>query len=211
MKTRPTVICVALLVVAFSSPSWAVPITFEFTGQVTSIVDADSVLAGEVAVGHTFTGSYTFESTLPDSYPYPDPNGSRGYYASPSSVMHVNIGAFDLWSGTQNLIQVVNESSIDALILSSTAFRSSGLDVEGMVVKVHDSSGVVFDDDSLPATLPPFSAFSWSSFQIEGRRVVDDPVGFAINGVILTLTPEPTSFGLLIVGAVLSGKRRSLR
>lgn len=58
--------------------AWAVPITFEFTGRVTSIVDVDHVLAGDVVVGDTFTGTYTFDSTLPDSYPYADPDGRHG-------------------------------------------------------------------------------------------------------------------------------------
>lgn len=121
--------------------------------------------------------------------------------------MHVSIGAFDLWSGTRNLIKVENGTTIDTLSLSSSGFNSSGLYIDGMVAKVSDLSGAVFADDSLRLALPPFSAFSLSSFQIEARRADNGLASFAINGVILTL-PEPASVILVLFGGTLLRKRR---
>ena len=53
------------------------PITFVFSGELTLVSDRDGVLNGEVEVGARFGGTYTFESTTPDSRP-DDP--LRGLY-----------------------------------------------------------------------------------------------------------------------------------
>jgi len=52
-------------------------ITFAFEGDITSVTDRDGILGGQVQVGDTFSGSYTFESTTPDS----NPHVRFGYYA----------------------------------------------------------------------------------------------------------------------------------
>jgi hypothetical protein len=186
----------------------AVPVTFAFSGQVTSIVDNSHVLAGDVLISDTFTGTYTYESTLSDLSSSP----VVGEYRSANSVMHVLVGAFNLWSGTDNSVWVENGSpgsSSDSLDFGSSNFDSAGLQVTGMRVILYDFSAGMLLDDSLPLAPPPMSSIGLSRFQIEGYRGAADHVGFAINGTAYTLTPEPGAIGLFAIGAFFC--RRSSR
>jgi hypothetical protein len=198
---------VGIVVALMAGAAQAVPITFAFSGEVTSIIDNSHVLGNDVAVGDIFDGTYTFDSTLTDSYADP----SVGLYFSNDAVMQVSIGVFDLIRDSSGLIRVENGppgSSSDSLSLSSSNFTSSGLRVSGMVAVFRDSSATMFADDSLPLHSPSMSTISAAGFQIEGHREFNDPIGFAINGVIHELTPEPGALFLITAGVLGLTRRR---
>ena len=196
-----TVVASSALIWA-AAPAQAVPITFEFSGHVTSIIDNAHVLGSDVVVDDTFQGSYTYESTVQDSHPG-DPNYGR--YDSTSFVMHVAIGAFDLWSGSQNTIQVYSYSTYDSLSFGASGFNSAGLRVSGMVARITDDTGSALSSDALPVPVPPATAFTRASFGIEGFREQGDSVGFSISGVIV---PEPGTISMLVLGAFAVKRRR---
>ena len=183
----------------------AVPVTFQFSGQVTGVIDFGGVLGGAVTVGQTFQGSYTYESTLPDTNMNPDPDSSIGYYASPASVMHVSIGSLDVWSGIHNAILVYNLPTGDRLRLQSWGFDSAGLQGVHMGVDLSDDSASVLTSDALPLPVPPISGFTTARFFLEGEQSDQNWYGF--NGVIV---PEPGSLLLALLGSLPAGRRRRM-
>lgn len=179
-------------------------VTFEFSGEVTEVIDGSGVLADDVRVGDSFFGTYTYESTWTDSEPDP----AVGFYASPTFGMLVSVGALSLTSGSNNFVEVGDRSAWDGIFLGAMDFTSDGLVISGMVAYIYDGTSAVFFDDALPSSPPPFAAFDECFFQIEGYSPPDGDTSYTINGVIDTLVPEPASFALLAVGAWLFGMRR---
>jgi hypothetical protein len=198
-----------IVVALMAGAAQGVPITFAFSGTITQINDSGDALGGDVLIGDTFTGTYTFESTLSDSVPGP----SVGQYLSATSVMRVSVGAFDVFSGNHTWLSVYNYSAFDALWLQASDFDSDGLHANGMAVSLSDTTASVFPDDSLPLMPPPLAAFDPDQrrFGLEARRLEGNTSGFYISGVIETLTPEPASLSLFAAGAVSLGLVRPRR
>ena len=116
--------CVVLALVA-GQASGAI-ITFEFGGVITEVNDAASVLPPDVQVGASFSGSYTFDSTMPDLYP----NDPRiGKYDSGADGLAIQIASLLLVPPVEkagNLMAYVNYfSSRDTISIGAFGFQSS--------------------------------------------------------------------------------------
>lgn len=102
--------------VLFSITVEAVPVTFKFQGIVSSIpnwgwIAVDPILSGEFSTGDIITGTYTFESTSPDTLPA-DPN--HGYYF-PILGFNVIVGGYHVTATGGNFIEVgINDPALPA-------------------------------------------------------------------------------------------------
>ncbi len=87
-----------ILVFSVSTASVAVPIEVAFSGSIDSIDDPNGLLSGGVALGHSFSGSYLFDSE-PVGAPSPSQPGQFFYTVSANSSISVAIGANSLSLG----------------------------------------------------------------------------------------------------------------
>ena len=70
-RTQRHSLMTGVVVLLASSPVWATPITWTFTGELTQVTDLGS-LPSDVIMGMPFTGSFTYEPPILDSLPDSD-------------------------------------------------------------------------------------------------------------------------------------------
>ena len=118
----------------FPTAVTAFPVTWEFTGQLTSVRDLDGSLEGIFSVGMPFSGAYTFESTTPDSVP-----DNPGFARYGEAVLHI--------SGEVGEIPFVGPGNFGSAILVSDA--SPAVDFDSYAVGVLDVSTGSLSDRSV--------------------------------------------------------------
>jgi len=190
-----------LLTLLWTAPSYAVPVTFSFSGTVTNYFydpGTGDAFGGSVGVGTTFTGFYTFESTSPDWSADPQYGGYHSVLLPYG--MEATIGGNTV-SGLSSdmLIDVWNTPGGDWYTAQALDFGFQSLGIQ-----LFGGSSSVFDDDSLPLTPPDIADFTEASF----GYVVTEPFGPVVLSVFGTLTeltlvstiPEPASLALMGLG-----------
>jgi hypothetical protein len=206
------------LLVAFAGGARAEPITFVFTGTVSTVDDRFGLLDRSVTVGTRFTGSYTFESTTPDSNP--DPTVGDYWHRVPGYGITVTLGNYTFRTNPADvefLLEVVHRapppaSTGDNYLLRS--YRNSplapGLLVDHISWQLDDPTGTALSSDALPLTPPNLA--DWTS--IFGLTITggDAPPPFGdqdyfIRGHVdsvsaITAVPEPGSLILLSIAAL---------
>ncbi len=172
--------------------SRAGPITWEFSGEIFSVSDANDLLGGAVVEGTPFSGSFTFESTVMDS----DPEPLLGFYEDVILDIRGQVGGL-AFSGPVggNSITVVN-SDLDRYLLDArVGFLGEQLDF----LLLAPSSGDLFADTSLPLVPPDFDSVGPPlRFIIADRTEV---LPLSMQGFVSVLVPEPGT-AILIAGAL---------
>lgn len=194
-----------------AAPCVAAPITFDFTGSVTTTTFIpNDPFGGTIGAGTTFSGSYTFESTAADGNPF-STDGSYSVLGLPY-LFTVTIGSFTF--STSDILSInVGDGAVDAYSVLACAggpfcFGSSAQ------LFLQDDQGTALTGDGLPLSAPLLSAFEVATLTFTG--FVND--NFAqINGQLETLvcsagcTPvnEPVSepATLVLVGSALTALR----
>ncbi len=199
------VICAGICTLLFPSGSQATIITFLFDAEVTAIGQVNSF--GGVLIGDTFSGSYTFDSTVtgtgaPGTKKYDFTGGSLGLTAQ---VGTESVVLTDYFIQIQNNISgpptdVYQVEGATGPAQSDTFFR----------FVLFDTSGSVFSDESLPLTPPPLASFNGENNEVRKQfPTTTNPLTiFTITS--LTLIPEPSTALLLASGlaALAVGRRR---
>ncbi len=180
--------------------------TWEFTGQLTSVRDVDGSLEGVFSVGMPFSGQYTFESTTPDrSFIDPTFGSYRDAVTSISGILG-EVPFFEI-RGLTGTISVSNDVSVagfDSYSVSGvTEFLGAPVRFS---LSLGDSTAVVFSDDSLPLTPPDLRAFDSNFFALELQ-----PDGEALIGELTALVPEPGTLALMVVGLSFLTRRKTWR
>jgi len=200
-------IVLALLIV--SSPTQGAIITFEFSGEVTFVQDYEGILGGKVSVGDSFAGTYTFDSTMPDTWP-DDPNYGR--YYSGASGMTFSVGDLELIApGPNCAISIANRDNMDGFSIFAGGFASDGIQITELPLNLYDTTASVFSDDSLPLTHPNINSFDQRTINVQGVALDNSNVRFRIEGVPISLTPEPDTILLLLLFGTLLVKHKPSR
>ncbi|MGB2985015.1 MAG: PEP-CTERM sorting domain-containing protein [Phycisphaerae bacterium] len=205
MSTKRMILGMIVLM-ALVGTARASPVTFEFAGEITSVLDDEDFLGGAVTVGSPFSGSFTFESTTPDSYP-----GSPWSAAYPDAITAISgqIGGIPFLGPVhfENIIGVLNDAP---------ASGTDHYEVHGGVGFVSETlmfSLVLFDDtgrglsnDLLPLSPPDIRLFDFARFAVS-----DETIPLGLGGDITSLTPDPGTLALLGLGALIVTRRRRTR
>lgn len=191
----------SILVVALAAPfAEAGLVTWRFSGEITSVIDAEGLVSDLLSVGSRFSGEYTFESNALDALA-----DSPGLGSYPDAVSAI--------SGLIGELTFVGDSDFNASIAIINQPLGLGLDGYGLSVtnlslgipgdsaslflNLGDTTGAAISSDALFETPPDLSLFDSATFVLTttSERV-------AIRGNLTSITPEPTTLSLLALGIV---------
>jgi hypothetical protein len=204
---------VAALLGGTVGPASASLITFSFTGTVTQFnADPDDPFGGGIGFGTAIAGSYTFESTTPDSAAAAT-TGSYQMAGPPFGVTATMAG--EIFSITDFLaINVADDfgGSVDQYGVLACAggpgscFSTTGSGALTIGLFLEGPTGI-FGSDGLPLTAPPLASFATRDFRLFANAG-DNQV--EIEGTLDSLTctagcdgvpvQEPSSLLLLAAG-----------
>lgn len=186
-------------------PALAGLVTWEFTGEVTSVFDRNNLLGGAITVGSPFSGSFTFESTTKPT----EPGG--GFYGDAITDIsgqvvdlpfHGPISSIDF-----NFLLVednIPHSGDDQYLVRTAAEFLDETVAFGL--SLIDTSGTVFSNRILPLSPPALELFTSTEFKLS-------PVSesFLVVGEVTSIVPEPMSLILLGVGVLMTERWRRKR
>ncbi|ULA61511.1 MAG: hypothetical protein LZF60_340051 [Nitrospira sp.] len=202
----------------------AAPVTFRFTGEITSVTPALGAARGFNS-GQSFSGFYTFEGTSPDSSPSPSTGNYRGLTSFGINMAGQVIVPAQASTNPSNGIRVFNNEGAIQDRYSLSAF-GSGPEVAGwqfrqVSMDLLDPSQSVFSNDTLPSTPPSLSSFAQRSanFAFTNRDALGNFLGFgSVEGRLtsLSLVPIPPAFllfgtGVTLLAALRAAGRRGRR
>lgn len=158
---------------AISSSVQAELAVFNVNATITDVYDSANVLQGRITIGNPVSGTYQFETQVPDE----DPNVEYARYNQ------ANTGAigFDLITGGVSLktdptvpghmhfIDMGNSFS-DFYHIGSWGNRelSDGVKIDDITLDLYDDTGVALNHTLLSATAPTIGAFTYRNIYISG-------------------------------------------
>jgi len=195
-------------------------VTFTYTGIVGSVVDVNGALDSSIFVGQSFSGSYTFDPTTPDSLPFASSNiglyewrnnfvmgftadFSIGNYAfglspiDPSGQVTISDNNGPILPN--NIIEDAYIAAGQLVQTSGPLFPLAGGQANWGISFKTETNLAVITSDALPIIPPDISLFETNVFSF-----TNNPGEIVIKGVITSLevasVPEPSTFTLLAVG-----------
>ena len=194
------------------TPATAAPVTFQFAGYL-SEVDPTITTATGFTVGHTFTGSYTFESTAPE-LPSQIPNPRIGVYDYSVTNVTARIGT--------QIVVMPQQPGFSTIVVFDNAYQSSlsndFVDQYGMSARVNaavvtpwhlesfgvflnEGSSITFDNDSLPTHPPSLGSFGTRQAFF---NFFTGTTTISAYGQLTSLTAVPVPAAILLFGTGLT-------
>ena len=204
-------VCAVLWLESGVVPVRAAPVTFYFSGEITTVTATLGTARG-FNPGQPFFGAYTFDAATPDVASSPSTGIYRGLTSFSVTIAGQAIVPPQQPTGLSDGIFVFNnEAAIQDRY--SVSGLGTGPEVAGwrfrqMNVLLVDPSQSVFSDDALPSTPPSLSAFAERSanFAFTNRDALGNVLGFgSVNGrfTSLSLVPVPPTVFLFGTGVIL--------
>jgi hypothetical protein len=194
--------CLVLALWLNSGAVEAVPVTFNFTGTVTqSNFDPSDPFAGTIAPNTSFSGSYTFDSTVLDSIPLDLQNASY-QHAGPPYGANVTIGGNPFSTNDSLAVNVTNGSPPNedfyGVLACSPDLSSCTIGPLTIELSLRDLDGTTFLTDASPLVPPPLANFEIRDFHLI-RNTFDEFGSLVeqvqIDGEITSLTLAPANGG----------------
>jgi hypothetical protein len=193
----------------------AAPITIKITGEITSA--SGSALPSTIHAGDTFTGTYTYDSSTPDS----DPSDIYGAYQYDSPYgISISIGGYEFMTATDHVgqftIGIANDNPFNG---TSQPWDSYSVRSEGQNISIpsldspidyirwylRDYDHTAFSSDALPVTTPELADWEYNYFEIHGW---DSTNSIWIKGTVTHVTPEPVTGILMAMGVFLMRRKQ---
>jgi hypothetical protein len=206
MKKRLAKIIFAILLCAvLPTVSYGQLITISIEAVVTGVTDNDNLLEGKVTIGGTITGTYTYDTSTPDT----NPISFIGGYSHSSSQCGVTliIGELDFSTNTNDtnfrVTIVDNSPDIPGDGYSWHSYNNNDLDndvqVDSIYWQIIDNTGTALYSTALPTTAPILS-----NWQYDNHLTITGGTGgippcyektFSIGAEVTSavLIPEPMS------------------
>ena len=211
MEIKAKISAVVFVFLALSANSLqATIITIDIAAEIAEVDDLGGLLEGQVNVGDTITGSYTYDSATPDSNPL-ETIGNYEHFNAPYGVS-LSVGGFVFQTDPDNvnfLVTILNDNngSDDYTFGSYNNLPlSNGVGVSFISWALDDYTATALSSDALPTTPPVLE--DWES--IAGLTITYGPKGSSmIRGHVTSAVPEPGTVFLLGLGSLaLIRKRR---
>jgi len=204
MFTFLRIACGVLIAATVAS---ADPVTFQFTGTVTQVIDDD--FSTNIKPQDTFQGSFTFDSNTSSSSSTPT---GAGYddFINPHG-MTVDVGPHNFSISNDALSIGIQNGAADLFSVFAENFISPGLIFH---ITLRDPSGAALSSVALPLSPPDLSAFSQRDFFLREVDVSGNQTD--VQGRIDSLTacpscgsvvPEPAGIWLIAILPALAYRR----
>ena len=208
MGRKAKISAVVFVILALSCSNLrATIITINLTAEVTQVDDlAGELLEGQVNVGDTITGSYTYDSTTPDSSPS-ETVGSYWHLSSPCGIS-LSVGGFVFQTDSDNvyfLVQILNDHlGNDGYLLRSyyNLPLSNGVWVEHISWQLDDYTATALSSTDLPTTPPVLEDWAYSPAQLGIKLGSKGYAGLYGEVTSVELVPEPGTVFLLGLGGL---------
>lgn len=214
MKKRRNIAVTAVIAGIFLSipNGYCGLVIVEFSAEVSDVVDSYGFMQGIVNIGDTITGTYTYDTSAPDSSPLLG-IGRYEYYAPPSGIF-IHVAGFESRTDPENTDFVVTTEN-DAYLINGTrdSFRLESnknlpfgsdtiIDMISLYLGVHN--GNALSSDALPTVAPVVADWQLLRVYVGGYvpHIAIRPKGFYFIGDITSahLIPEPATMMLLGLG-----------
>ncbi len=187
-------------------------VTIGFTGRVVARVhDPYGVLQGKVMPYDLVTGTYTYDTSIPDLHPSVR-LGHYVYKQAPSGIS-VKVGNLEFTTDASNVsvfVDIANNQFSnwreDSFILYSAGNvpLPNGPDISYITLEIHEQPGDIFSSDALPTMAPVLDYWDQAVFSIAGNANITEQY-FTFGGAITSfaIVPEPCSILLTGLGALM--------
>ncbi|MGA2916207.1 MAG: PEP-CTERM sorting domain-containing protein [Sedimentisphaerales bacterium] len=213
LKIRISVLA-AILLCCICLPVQADLITIGLTGKIIRADDPQNVFGGQIQWGDTVTGTYTYDTSTPDSEPLDPSAGVYWHYNTPCGVS-VTINNFIFQTNPNNIrfkVGIGDNYPSFGDIYNFISYNNSplpnGTSIDTIVWQITDSTGTALSSDALPTTAPNLDDWNMDyGLSITGPRGWDYLLRADITSVMLI--PEPTTLLLLAFGIIVCKLRKS--
>jgi hypothetical protein len=227
MTTKKRILTAALCILAVfvcAAPAGAELIIIGITAKVTIATDWDGFLGGAVHEGDIITGTYTYDTSTPDSTPGP-PHPAEGHYLYDSLPFGISlkIGQLEFKTDPDNVDFVISINDNvwgagsgppeDYIYIYSVNNLLSPIETpvgyEIWLSLYGDSSAI--SGDALPAGAPVLSDWGGALLSISSPYNPNQAQQFAITAPLTDafVIPEPATLGLVALGALALLRKRS--
>lgn len=151
--------------------------TYEIAATVYEVYDPNNVLQGAIYVGHTISGTYTFDLSAPDEDPTPE-YARYNQFNAPGFDLLINnqtIRSDNTFPGHMHEIYIGN-SSTDYFHAGSwgNSALSNGAMVSDIAIDLYDPNGLALNSASLSATAPDINTFAYKDLFLSGNNSTYD-------------------------------------
>jgi hypothetical protein len=206
------IITIMICAVSFcAQPAQATLITIQIEAVVDSVWDGGNYLEGKIKVGDTITGSYTYDSDMPDSAP--ETWLGKYEYSQAPSGMYLDVGGFKFETDPGNVdfnIYISNDrlspsGDIYSIVSNSNLPLSNGIKIGWMFWQLNDYSGQAISNTNLTLTAPILA--DWKSGNLLYIEGVPRQTDFIIHAHVISAIPEPATILLFSFVLLLMRKR----